>query len=351
MRRAVLITFILWHGAFVVVGQDSTQTKKVKILPIPTIGYSPETKTYVGAVTLFTFNLHNDSVTRTSNAKLEFNYTWNKQLILEAGWNYFFKEEKWFTKGLIHYSKFPDLYYGIGPTTPALNKLVFNSNRFIVEVAMLKKMGNKLFSGLNLKYINYSNIQPKSDEIIYKELTSASTFGIGYTVLKDTRNNLLTPTKGVYVYGNSSYNLANTNYWEFTLDLRYYKTWYNKFTWANRMVNDFTIGTPPFFDYAFLGGDKLVRGYYYGRYRDQHLSTWQTEFRLPVVGRLGLATFGGLSTLYSAQHPLTTKHIKYNYGFGIRFKVDKKDNTNLRFDYAIGSGNNTGFYVSFGESF
>ncbi len=351
MRKVAIALLLILSAAYAVMGQDSTQTKKLKILPIPAIGYSPETKTYIGAVTLFTFNLHPDSTTRTSNAKLEFNYTWNKQLILESGWNYFFKEEKWFTKGLIHYSKFPDLYYGIGPTTPAQNKLVFNSNRLLIEASMLKKMGNKLFSGFNLKYINYTNIQPKSDEIMYQELVAASTFGIGYTVLKDTRNNLLTPTKGLYIFGNGTYNIARANYWELTLDMRYYKTWHNKFTWANRMVNDFTIGTPPFFDYAFLGGDKLVRGYYYGRYRDQHLSTWQTEFRLPVVGRLGLATFGGLSTLYSAQHPFTTKHIKYNYGLGIRFKVDKKDNTNLRFDYAIGSGNNNGFYVSFGESF
>jgi hypothetical protein len=69
------------------------------------------------------------------------------------------------------------------------------------------------------------------------------------------------------------------------------------------------------------------------------------------VGRLGLATLGGLSALYSAQNVLMFQHLRYNYGVGIRFKVDKKENTNLRLDYAIGHHPNSGFYVSFGESF
>jgi outer membrane protein assembly factor BamA len=351
MHKVVLLSFIFLRCISFVFSQDTSHTRTLKILPVPTIGYSPETRTYVGAVTLFTFNIHNDSATRTSNAEVEFNYTWNKQLILEAGWNYFSKHENWFTQGLIHYSKFPDLYYGIGPATPETNKVVFNSNRFVLETAVLKRTGKKIFSGLHVKYINYSAVSARTGNINYTELASSSTFGLGCTVLKDTRNNLLTPTSGMYVYGNCSYNISQSNYPQFTLDVRYYKTWNNKFTWANRLINDWSVGTPPFYDYAFLGGDKLVRGYYFGRYRDNHLCAWQTEFRLPVVGRLGLATLGGLSALYSAQNVLMFQHLRYNYGVGIRFKVDKKENTNLRLDYAIGHHPNSGFYVSFGESF
>jgi len=318
---------------------------------VPAFGYSPETKTYVGAVTLFTFNLYKDSVTRTSNAKVEFNYTWNKQIILECGWNYFFKEEKWFTMGQIHYSQYPDLYYGIGSSTPDTNKLVFNSNRFVFEAYALKKISTKLFTGLNVKYINFSNLKADSTIIKYPELVGSSTFGVGYSVLKDTRNNLLTPTKGAYIYFNTSYNFAKTNYWELTIDIRYYKTWKDKFTIASRLINDFNSGSPPFYDYAFLGGDKYVRGYYFGRYRDNNLSSFQTEFRLPIVWRFGLATFGGLSSIYSDKNNFKFTNLKYNYGLGIRFLVDRKERTNLRLDYAIGSNNNNGFYISFGESF
>lgn len=331
-------------------GQDS-KVKKVKILPVPAIGYSPETKTYIGAVTLFTFNLYNDSLTRTSNAELEINYTWNKQLIMECGWNYFFKEEKWFTKGQIHYSKYPDYYYGIGANTPNSNKLIFSSNRLFFEAFALKKIGFKLFTGPNIKYIDYTKVKPETTTPTYPELVGGSTFGVGYSILKDTRNSLLTPMNGAYLYFNTSYNIANSNYWEIILDVRSYRTWKNKFTLANRFLNEFNTGTPPFYDFAYLGGDRTVRGYYYGRYRDNNLSSYQTEFRFPVIGKLGLATFGGLSNIYSSKNSFKIANIKYNYGLGIRFTVDKTEKTNLRLDYAIGNNDNSGFYISFGESF
>jgi hypothetical protein len=42
---------------------------------------------------------------------------------------------------------------------------------------------------------------------------------------------------------------------------------------------------------------------------------------------------------------------KPNGGLGLRILVDKSENTNLRLDYAVGSGGQDGFYVAFGESF
>lgn len=346
MIRLFSISVLLTLFSGFVAGQDST--KKIKLLPVPTIGYSPETKTYIGAVTLFTIDLYKDSLTRTSNAKFEFNYTWNKQLILETEWNYFFKEEKWFTKGKIHYSEYPDYYYGIGSNTPESNKLLFNSNRFVFEANILRNLGGKLFIGPNLRFINYSNVSYSSD-LIYPELADQFTFGVGITLLRDSRNSLLTPTKGFYFNFNTGYNFSKSDYLATTLDIRYYKTWADKYTWASRMINDFRFGKVPFYDYSFLGGDKFVRGYNYGRYRDKNLSSIQTEFRLPLVWKFGIATFGGISNLFANNFKINDS--KYNCGLGLRFLVDKHDKTNLRLDYAVGNDGNSGFYISFGESF
>lgn len=350
MRLIFLSTiyFLLSKIAFC---QDSLRKKSVKILPVPAFGYSPETKTYIGAVSLFTLDFYKDSVTRSSNAKIEFNYTWNKQMVLEGGWNYFFRQEKWFTKGLIRYAQYPDFYFGIGTNTPDSNKLVFNSNRFVSDVFLLKKIRPQLFSGINLKYISYSKIKTEQPDLRYPELKPGNNFGVGYTIIKDARNNILSPSKGHYIFANAVYNLAQQNYLELTIDCRYYKNWNDKLVSATRVVNDFNFGTIPFYDLAYLGGDQYVRGYYFGRYRDQHLSTIQQELRFPLFWRFGLATFGGFSTIYSGNHPFGFDNIKYNYGLGLRFLVDKKDKTNLRIDYAIGANNNSGFYISFGESF
>jgi len=94
------------------------------------------------------------------------------------------------------------------------------------------------------------------------------------------------------------------------------------------LINEFTFGTPPFFDYAFLGCDKYVRGYNYGRNRDKNLTSLQTEFRLPLFWRLGLATFGGLSNLYVSKDSNLNK-LKFNAGLGLRVFVDKQDNTSF----------------------
>lgn len=349
--RFCLLAFLFFLNVNPIFGNDSIRVKKIKILPVPAFGYSPETKTYLGAVTLFTINFYRDSITRTSNAKFEFNYSWNKQIILESDWNYFFRQEKWFTKGKIHFSKYPDLYYGIGANTPESNKTFFDSRRFIFEASLLKNVGYKLFTGINIKYTDYSKVEADNNAMIYPELNAASTFGIGYSLLKDTRNNLLTPTAGFYSHINSTYHFAESYYLKFTVDLRYYKTWNDKFTFANRFINDINTGHPPFFDYALLGGDKLVRGYYMGRYRDNNLSSFQSEFRFPAFWKIYLATFGGLSNIYSSTNKFSIGKTKANYGFGIRFLVDKTENTFLRLDYAIGQDKNDGFYISFGESF
>ena len=102
---------------------------------------------------------------------------------------------------------------------------------------------------------------------------------------------------------------------------------------------------------ALIGGDKNVRGYYYGRFRDKNLSSIQSEFRTVLFWRLGISVFGGISKVYSNTGDFDLNNLKPNYGFGLRFLMDKKEQINLRLDYARGSKNQAGFYVVFGESF
>jgi hypothetical protein len=330
---------------------DTVKYKKIKVLPVPAFGYSPETRSYIGAVSLFTIRLYDTAHTRISNAKVEFNYTWNKQIIAEAEWNYFFNKEKWFTKERIHFSEYPDFYYGIGGNTPDSNKAIFNSTRNIFEASALKKIGNKLFMGLNIRYINYRNIYYINSSIAYPELIQSKTWGIGYSVLNDSRNSLLTPQYGRYIFTDISYNTSTSNYCKIVADYRQYKTWNNKQTFAVRSYNELNIGSPSFYDLSHLGGDKYVRGYYYGRYRDNCMSTIQAEYRSPFIWRFGAAALCGISAMYPTINTINQASLKYNYGLGLRFLVDKKDNTNLRIDYAIGNNNNSGFYISFGEAF
>lgn len=351
IRISVLLFFLLIFS-YSIYSQENKPTRKVSVLPVPALGYSPETKTYVGAVTLFTF--HNpDSLTRSSNASVEFNYTWNKQLIFESDWNYFLPEEHWFTRGLIHFSKYPDLYYGIGFNTPASNEVNFQSNRTIIDADLFRNIKNNYFVGSGIRYSAFSNIEYLKDSLIYTELQSENTFGLKVLFLNDARNNILSPTKGDYFEFGNSFNFSTSFYLKMTLDYRYYFAFgeNDKHTLASRFYQSSVFGNPPFYDFAEIGGDEFVRGYFLGRFRDKNLSSLQIEMRNHLFWRIGIATFGGISMVYKNINQIENESFKPNAGFGFRFLVDKKENTNLRIDYAVGAQNQSGFYISFGESF
>ncbi len=350
MYSRSLLIILLVVLALKVDAIDTSKHKKVTILPVPAFGYTPETSTYLGAVSLFTFDLYNDTNTRTSNAKLEFNYTWRKQMIIETAWNYFFKQEKWFTKGRLHYSKFPDRYYGIGSSTPDSNELLYSTNRVVVEAYAYKKLRSALFVGGGIHHIDYRNIKTNSFTVKYPELIPNVSTSVGLGMFRDNRDNLLNATKGSYYSLQGNHSLQQS-YSKLKLDMRNYTTFRDKYTVALRLYNEFTLGVPPFYDYSFLGGDQFVRGYYYGRYRDLQLSTLQLEARSILVWRLGLAVFAGLSSVYKDLSSINLAEVKSNYGLGLRFLIDRKSNINLRVDYARGEGNSDGFYISFGESF
>lgn len=353
MKRNYFFSILLFFCFTSSFAQDSLSTKKIKILPVPTFGYSPETKTYVGAVALFTLNLYQDQLTRTSNAKIEFGYTWNKQIIVETQWNYFFRDEAWFTRGWIHFSKYPDLYYGIGSDTQANGEIKFESNRTIIDIDALKKIKTNVFAGAGIRYYSYGKMSYFENVNPYPELESSTSIGLKVIFLKDSRNNILNPTTGTYLDLNNSYNIDGSFYSKLGIDWRKYFTLkYNRnHVLAGRVYSNFTFGEPPFYDYSLIGGDKFVRGYLYGRFRDYHFSTLQLEYRMKLFWRFGLAGFGGMSMVYHEIDHIDQQTFKPNAGLGLRFLVDKTENTNLRIDYAIGSNGQDGFYITFGEAF
>jgi hypothetical protein len=354
LQRYTLATFVLLIFAFFPApAQDSLTTKKIKILPVPTIGYTPETKTYLGAVALFTLRFYQDANTRTSNAKIELNYTWNQQLIVETQWNYFFREEKWFTRGLIHFSKYPDIYFGVGADTPAAAELKFESNRSIVDVDWLKQIGNSIFLGAGIRYLRYDDLSFNENANPFPELKNSSTIGLKLIFLKDKRNNILNATGGSYFELVNTHNKSDDYYSLVSLDVRKYFIPGNNpgHVVAGRFFTSFVFGDPAFYDYSLMGGDRFVRGYFYGRYRDHNFSTLQMEYRLRLFWRLGMAAFGGMSMIYEDFAGISSDTYKPNGGIGLRFLVDKTENTNLRLDYAVGAQGQDGFYITFGESF
>ena len=76
----------------------------------------------------------------------------------------------------------------------------------------------------------------------------------------------------------------------------------------------------------------------------------QQEFRMPVYKRIGIAAFGGVGAVANKLTDFTKNEIHYDYGVGLRIKINKKENTNLRIDYGF-TKDSQGLYVVFAEAF
>lgn len=353
MKLFALSFLLVFCSSAIAQEADSVKPKRIKVLPVPAFGYAPETKTYIGAVALFTLDLYQDSITRTSNAKIEFNYTWKKQIITEIQWNYFTRAEKWFTQGLLHFSKYPDFYYGIGTSMPDSAQISYESDRIKIDVNLLRSIKGNLFTGIGFRHYSYSAIRSEADLSAFPELYTRKNTGISAIVLKDQRNNILTPTKGYYLKLLGEYNFSSIDYQRITLDARKYFHWGKKLpqVLSGRLYSNHVIGSAPYYDLSLIGGDLFVRGYFYGRFRANNLTTIQSELRTDLFWRIGLSVFGGYTMIYDKVSSLNSSNFKPNGGIGLRFMVDKNERTNLRFDYALGQNGQSGFYVSFGESF
>lgn len=309
----------------------------------------------LGAIAFFTIRTGSDSLTRPTLAKIEYDYTLRRQSMLDIEWTFFAPQERWSSRGRIFYMIFPDYYYGIGSQVTEDDCVSYDSRRLLSHFNLLRNLGGSLFTGLQLKYNFNSRVsyQPESPKHDYAELANGSSYSIGYVLLKDKRNHLRTPTKGYYAYMDVAYghNTLKGSFAELNLDARYYYTFARRFTFATRFYQEFNFGNPSYFDMALMGGDRFVRGFYQGKYRDKHLSTLQAELRAPLWWRIGGAVFAGVSDIYGQGASKPLRNPFFNYGAGVRFLIDRKENTNVRIDYARGSHGNSGLYLSFGENF
>lgn len=345
MRTIVLVLFLLiCTRSF---AQDTL--RKVSWYPVPAVGYTPETGTYLGAVIMAQFSTSAQS--RKSNVKAEYNGSFRNQHTVDLGWTYFSPSERWISRGRLYFSQFPDYYYGIGNDLPEENEVHYSSQRIGADVDLLKRLGN-WFAGPIIHFRSFDRLEYLGgNETTYATLYPGRSIGFGAQLVHDSRNQVLHATSGSYLALMARWNEGPFgSYGRFSLDGRTYGTW-KKLEWALRGYADATTDSSPYFDLPILGGDALTRGIYAGRFRDVLMATGQYEIRHPLFWRIGIAVFGGVSSVASEARSFVQDPWKFNQGVGLRFLIDKMNDMSLRLDYALASDSQTGFYVAFGESF
>jgi outer membrane translocation and assembly module TamA len=77
----------------------------------------------------------------------------------------------------------------------------------------------------------------------------------------------------------------------------------------------------------------------------------QTEYRLPLWKRFGLAGFAGGGDVASKLSRFALNDFKTSYGFGLRYAVSPKEKINIRLDWGFGKDPFAGPVITIGEAF
>jgi len=177
-------------------------------------------------------------------------------------------------------------------------------------------------------------------------------FGVGVTLVYDTRDVPTNASRGVHLYLCQQFRprfLFNGDYNFSTTDFRasyYHKAWRGAIV-AGELRTLFNFGNPSWAMMALLGNSSFMRGYYKGRYRDKHLWAAQIELRQHIWKKSGITVWVGGGNVFHDGKSL--KHFLPNYGFGYRFAFRK--NTNVRLDMGFGKSGQHGFNFSINEAF
>ena len=365
MELQILKRFVLGLFSLFLIFSAQAQEIKIKklkktLLPVPTIGTSPETGFYAGAVATLDMVPADDSTARHSLISAEISYTERKQFIVNGSWDLTNKNRDFIIFGENSWMKFTEFFWGIGGNTAKENELLYGTYRLELENGFYKRIGENTFAGIDQQLQSIYSLQlPEANENnlgTLKQITSGITSGFGLGYIFDTRSTLLNPRPGesMFMIHGLYFGKVFGSDFEFPhmhVDARIYLPFKWKSTLALQATSELFGKNAPYLMNAQLGGSMMMRGFYQGRFRDNNQVTAQAELRLPIWRWIGATTFASMGDVFSFQNPERNGKLKSAAGLGLRICVDKKEKTNLRFDYAITSDRSTGFYISFGEAF
>lgn len=355
-----LFVFVLLNDA--ATAQDSS-TNKNHLLALPVISRSIETGWSFGAGGTYTFytTRKKDSSTRTSSIRFLGTYSLRKQFLLTINGPVFFPGERYILNSHFSFSSFPDQFWGLGNQSKESAAEEYNFKQFYIHLHGERLLAHKVFAGLlyDFQRVIYINTKPGGlfDQQNVAGRTPYQVSGLGASISWDTRNNTFWPAHGHFISLQAtqftSLLLSDYRYTNVVADARLYKRIFQQQILAVQAYGFFNLGTDvPIRSIASLGGADRMRGYFSGRYRDDHLLSLQAEYRVPVYKRFSAVAFAGMGDVAGRFSTLSLQRLKYSYGGGLRFAVNKHEKLHIRFDYGIGKGKgNQGFYLQFGEAF
>jgi len=354
----IFLVFLFSNCLFAQV-PDSSYIKDRKTTLFPVAFYLPETSLGLGALGITTFRFSEEpDHSRPSQVILSAAYTLKNQFLLFIPFELYKNNTKTRIKGELGFYRYFYNFYGIGNESLKNDLEIYNVTFPRLYASYARNIYKKLHLGIGYKfdYFNITEIESggildRTQPIGYQGGTKSTIFFLLYL---DTRNNILSSTKGFYLetefQRSVDFLFTDFSYWKYNLDIRYYLPLKKDWTLANQINFSHASNGTPFFDLPYIGSSNRARGIADRRYLNYDILSLQSEIRFPLYKRFSGITFL-TSNLVSDELGIAFDHkVRWSYGIGFRFLLDPKEGARLRLDVASG-GDGINFYITLNEAF
>lgn len=338
---------------------DANKTKKHKRFDFSIIGgphYSTDTKFGIGLVAAGIYRTdRQDTLLPPSNVSLFSDVSSVGFYMLGVRGTHIFQKDRYRLDYTTYFYSFPCKYWGIGYENGNndANRTKMKRWQAQTQATFMIRMADNMYVGpsLSFDYIRGKNIQ--HPEIFEGQDLTTTNVGVGAALVYDTRDVLTNASRGVYLNISQLFRprfLGNDHVFStMNIQLDVYRRVWRGAILAADVRSKMNFGNPPWGMMALLGNSYSMRGYYEGRYRDKHKFETQVELRQHVWRRNGIALWAGAGTVFDKFSSIGVHKILPNVGIGYRWEFKK--NVNVRLDYGIGKGGQSGFIFNINEAF
>ncbi|WP_407833683.1 BamA/TamA family outer membrane protein [Vibrio rotiferianus] len=248
----------------------------------------------------------------------------------------------------------PGYYWGIGSQAAENenNKVQYEGQRLQLSPKIAVEVAPNTYAKLGWQWQSFNKVDGVDGDILPSEVADATSSGVLVGMEYDTRDFEPNPMKGQFLdiewIANRDSLGSDEDYDNLVANYRVYQQWSDTTIIAMEVYSQSIFGDAPWFDYAQLGDDQRMRGYYQGQYRDKHQLSTQVEFRHTIAGRHGVVGWLGAGNIAPTYHELFENSWLPTVGVGYRFAF--KARINVRVDLGVGK-DSTGFYFQINEAF
>lgn len=340
--------------------KELRKTTKVNSFKLyPAIYYTPETRLAMGAFGIYMFKFNQaDSNLKYSKIVPSAIYTLNKQVLIAARFELNISQ-KWVSKGRVGYYLYPYFFSGIGNAHNGAYKEWYDAQFPLLEVDAYRTVFHKsIYAGVKYRFQD-TRINSEPDSLLASgnvpgangSRQSALGFGVNY----DTRNFILSPTKGWYAEFGAMWASPEigSSYRDeiYLVDVRkYIPVFKKKDVLALQVYSEIHTGHVPFNLMSLLGGQYRMRGYQQGVFRDRQMMIYQAEYRSRLFYKyFGFVLFASMGGVGNDLNEVNANY-RYAFGTGLRLTPMPEKRFFVRLDYGIGK-ETSGFYIEIGEAF